>query len=416
MSAADEALLERIARATWDWFAQCSHPVAGLARDRTDVAGRRDDDVVAVGGSGFGIVAMLVAVARGWLARADALARLARMLGFLERADAFHGVYPHFLDGATGRTIPFGPHDDGADLVETSFLMQGLLSARQFLHAGDRGEADLAARIDALWRAVRWDWHLRDGDGGLYWHWSPRHGWATNHEIRGWNECLVTYVLAAASPTHPIPPAAYHRGWARGPGFRNGQAYAGITLPLGPAWGGPLFFTHHSFIGLDPRGLRDGYADYWQQNVAHVRINHAYCQRNPQGYAGYGPDCWGLTASDTEGGYCAHSPTEDRGVIAPTAAAASIAYCPDLVLPALRRFCAGDGAPAVFGRYGFVDAFKPATGWTSGTHLAIDQGPIVAMIENQRSGLPWRLFMSCPEIGAALAALGFDAVPRPSAH
>ena len=185
---------------------------------------------------------------------------------------------------------------------------------------------------------MEWNWHTREGEDVLYWHWSPRHGWAMNHRISGWNECLIAYVLAASSPTQRIAPSVYHRGWTDSPSFRNGRSYYGIELPLGPPYGGPLFFSHYSFLGLDPRGLRDRYADYWAQNRAHTLINRAHCIANPNGFAGYSPACWGLTACDGDAGYGAFCPQNDRGVIAPTAALSAMPYAPAESMAALRHF------------------------------------------------------------------------------
>jgi hypothetical protein len=225
-----------------------------------------------------------------------------------------------------------------------------------------------------------------------------------DHSIAGWNECLIAYVLAASSPTHPIAPAAYHRGWTESPVFRNGNSYYGIELPLGPEFGGPLFFSHYSFLGLDPRGLRDHYADYWQQNVAHTLINRAHCLANPNGFGGYGPDCWGLTACDGDLGYDAFSPTNDRGVVAPTAALSAMPYAPRESMDVLRCFY---GDRAVHSRFGFVDAFSATRQWYAGSNLAIDQGPIVVMVENYRTGLIWDLFMSCEDVRDGLRTLDF---------
>lgn len=405
-TADDAALLDEVQRTTFRFFWDFGHPVSGLARDRA----RRDDDpgddLIAVGGSGFGIMAIVVAVERGWVTRADALDRLLVMTGFLLRAERHHGVFPHFMNGSTGRVIPYSPADDGGDLVETAYLMQGLLTARQYFGRQDAAEVELRARIDLMWRAVEWSWHTRGGEPVLYWHWSPTVGWELAHRIEGWNECLITYVLAASAPEHAIAPEAYHQGWAVGPEFRNGRSYYDVELPLGPAFGGPLFFAHYSFLGLDPRGLADRHADYWVQNTAHARINEAHCRLNPNGFAGYGPDCWGLTASDNEEGYSAHDPANDRGVITPTAAAASLPYLPEAAMCAMRHFrhALGD---RVWGRYGFRDAFNQSRGWYATSYLAIDQGPIVCMIENHRSGLLWRLFMDVPEVRAGLRRLGF---------
>lgn len=403
----DDALLELVQRRTFDYFWAFGHPLSGLARDRTNSSRMEGDDVVTTGGSGFAAMAIVVATERGWVARPAAVAHLLRMTRFLRRADRYHGVFPHFLNGATGTVIPFTARDDGADLVETSFLIAGLLCARQYFGRDDADEAELRRLIDELWRGVDWTWHTRAGGRLLYWHWSPTHGWAMDLAIRGWNECLLTYLLAAASPSHAIDPGVYHAGWAGGPHFLNGRTYYDVELLLGPDYGGPLFFAHYSFLGLDPRGLRDRYADYWRQNVNHVLINREHCVRNPNGFRGYGEACWGLTASDSIAGYRVHCPTDDLGVITPTAAIASMPYAPDHCLRALRHFH-HDLGDRLWGPYGFFDAFSSTEDWVAPSHIAIDQGPIVIMIENHRSGLIWDLFMSCDEIRTGLSALGFD--------
>jgi len=409
-SLSDDALLDRVQRQTLRYFWDFGHPASGMARERSNpVPGYDFRDTVTTGGSGFGIMAMIAGAARGFLPRDEVRKRVARMVDFLARAKRHHGVLPHFLHGASGTTIPFSPQDDGGDLVETAFLIAGLLCARQYFS----DDARLGADIDRLWHAVEWDWHTR-GDSVLYWHWSPRHDWAMNHAIRGWNECLIAYVLAAASPTHPIAPEVYHRGWTDSPTFRNGKTYDGITLPLGPPQGGPLFFAHYSFLGLDPRGLSDRYADYWAQNRAHALINRAHCIANPHKFAGYGANCWGLTACDGDRGYNAFAPDNDHGVIAPTAALASMPYTPVESMAALRHFYE-DMGERLWRDRGFADAFNDSAGWVADSHLAIDQGPIVVMIENHRSSLLWQLFMSCPEIGAGLRRLGFERRTPPAA-
>jgi len=401
----DEALLEALQRQTFGFFWEGAHQASGLARDRHPYDAKRAE-LIATGGSGFGLMAMLVAVERGWVTRRAALERLERATLLLSRARTHHGALPHFLDGCSGETIPFMPRDDGGDLVETAFLCMGLLCVRQYFDGTDLAEAHLRERIDALYARVEWDWYAQGGHQVLYWHWSPTCGWALEHRIRGWNECLVTYVLAAGATRHAIDPELYHRGFASGPQFLNGGRYYGIELPLGPPFGGPLFFAHYSFCGLDPRGLSDRYADYWLQNVNHVRINRQHCIANPSRFAGYGSDCWGLTASDDPGGYEAHSPTVDNGTLTPTAALSSFAYAPQDCLRTLRHFLATEG-DALWRRFGFVDAYSPTRRWYADSFLAIDQGPIVVMVENYRSGLLWRLFMSAPEVQRGLSRLGF---------
>ncbi len=404
----DEALLDLVQRQTFRYFWEGAHPISGLARDRRPkLADPKDDAVaVAVGGSGFGAMAILVACERGWVTRPQALVRFAAMLDCLEKATCYHGMYPHFMHGGTGATIPFSRKDDGADLVETAFLFQGLLCARAYFDRDAPEEARLRERIGYLWREAEWDWFTRGGRNSLSWHWSPNNGFALNHEIRGWNECLVAYVLAASAPRYPVPAEAYHEGWAAGREFVNGRSFEGIELPLGPDGGGPLFLAHFSFCGVDPRGLSDAYADYWRQNVHHTRINYAYCQRNPNGAKGYGPNCWGLSAGDTDAGYAANAPGRDRCVISPSAALSSFPYAPAEAMAALRHFYE-DLGDRIWGRFGFVDGFSEQRDWCADAFLAISQGPTVAMIENYRSGFVWKLFMGIPEIQAGMKRLGF---------
>lgn len=402
----DDALLDLVQRQTLRYFWDFAHPACGLARERSNLRPEYGLEVVTTGGTGFGVMAIIVGVARGWIARDQAAQRLLTMVRFLLRADSYHGILPHFLHGDTGKTISFSRKDDGGDLVETAFLLAGLLCARQYFDRDADPENQLRARIGWLWEEAEWSWHTRDRSNVLYWHWSPNNGWSINAEIRGWNECLLTYVLAASAPRYPIDADVYHRGWAEGRNFKNGREFYGIRLPLGPDYGGPLFFAHYSFLGLDPRGLSDRYADYWQQNLNHTLVNREHCIANPNGFKGYGPDCWGLTSSDDDRGYGGHAPDHDVGVIAPTAALASFPYTPEHSLRALNHFY-HDLGDRIWGEYGFVDAFSEAHDWYAQSYLAIDQGPIVVMIENYRTGLLWNLFMSCPEIQNGLRRLGF---------
>ena len=400
---ADEELLTLVQRQTFNYFWDFAHPASGMARERNT-----SGDLVTSGGSGFGIMALIVGMERDFITRNQGLERMEKILDFLETADRFHGAWSHWINGNTGAAMPFSVDDNGGDLVETSLLMQGLLTFRQYLNASSAAEKPLIDRINALWETVEWDWYRRGGQEVLYWHWSPDKEWTMNLQIRGWNECLITYVLAAASPTHSIPQSAYVNGWARNGDMQNGGSYEGITLPLGSAFGGPLFFSHYSFLGLDPRNLSDQYANnYWTQNVNHTLINQRYCIRNPQHFVGYSDECWGLTASDNHNGYSAHSPSNDLGVITPTAALSSFPYTPEESMKALKFFyyTVGD---RLWGPYGFYDAFNFTEGWVANSYLAIDQGPIITMIENYRTGLLWELFMSAPEIKDGLDKLGFS--------
>lgn len=403
----DSALLDLVQRQTFRYFWDFAHPVSGLARERSNESFGYGNEVVTTGGSGFGIMAVIVATERKWIARDTAARFLLKMVKFLHKADAYHGVFAHWLNGSTGKTIPFSRKDDGADLVESAYLFQGLLCARQYFNGANDTERELRNRIGWLWNDVEWNWFTRDGQEVLYWHWSPNNGWSMNFPLRGFNECLITYVLAASGTQYPVSPAVYHRGWAESNFFKNGKEFYGYKLPLGFDYGGPLFFSQYSFLGLDPRGLKDRYADYWEQNTHHTLINRAYCIDNPLKYKGYGDSCWGLTASDTYNGYAAHSPTEDLGTITPTAALSAFPYTPAESMKALRYFYEKKG-DRIWSEYGFTDAFNETKDWYAKSHLAIDQGPIIVMIENYRSGLLWKLFMSCPEIKTGLRRLGFE--------
>ena len=397
----DDALLTMVQQQTFKYFWDFAHQASGMARERNT-----SGDIVTSGGSGFGIMAIIVGIERSFITRQQGLERMDRILTFLESADRFHGAWPHWMNGNTGDVVPFSANDNGGDLVETSFLIQGLLTFRQYLDPNVTGESALIDRINNLWETVEWNWYTQGGQNVLFWHWSPDKQWVMNHRIRGYNEALITYFLAAASPTHSIDASVYHEGWADNGAIRNNKSFYGITLPLGYDYGGPLFFAHYSFLGLDPRNLQDEYANYWTQNVNHTLINRAYSADNPKNFVGYSADNWGLTASDNHQGYSAHSPTNDLGVITPTAALSSFPYTPEESMEALKFFyyTLGD---RLWGPYGFYDAFNVTEGWTADSYLAIDQGPIIVMIENYRTGLLWDLFMSSSEIQVAKNKLGF---------
>lgn len=398
----EEELMTKVQSQTFKYFWDFAHPVSGLIPERNTTP-----NVVTIGGSGFGVMALIVGVERGFITRSEALDRWAKITGFLKKADRFHGVWPHWMNGATGKTIPFSANDDGGDLVESAFMIQGLITVKQYLSAGNPVENALRVRIDSLVNEVEWDWYRRDNQNVLYWHWSPRVGWAMNHQLKGWNETLISYVLAASSTTHSIPKTVYTSGFATGGEFLNGQSYYGIPLPLGPPMGGPLFFSHYSFLGLKPGNLTDVYANYFTQNVNHSKINHAHCVANPGKFVAYSDSCWGLTASDNQSGYNAHSPTNDLGVITPTAALSSFPYTPLESMKALKYFYYRLG-DRTWGPHGFYDAFNPTEDWFGNSYLAIDQGPIIIMMENHRTGLLWNLFMSAPEVQQGLTKLGFQ--------
>lgn len=426
----DTALLDLVQRQTFRFFWHGAHPVSGLALERSntvlaehywDYINEAWDepnfskttfgpDAGAIGGTGFGIMSIIVAVERGWIDRDTAVRRLIKIADFLINADCFHGIYPHFMNGRTGKTIKFDRLDDAADLVETSYLLMGFLCAREYFKdtANNAREKYLNKRVTQMWNVANWNWHTK-GENKLYWHWSPNNDFDMNFGIWGWNECLITYIMSASSPTHPISKAVYDGSWTGSNGFKNGNTYYGYKLPLGNYdKGGPLFFEQYTFLGIDPKGLKDTIGiDYWEQVRNHTLINRAYCIENPKKYKGYSDKCWGLTAGDSYKGYVAHCPDTDFGVIQPTAAISSIAFTPKESMEAMRYFYDELGNK-IWSKYGFVDGFSIHHNWYAKSHLAIDQGPIVVMIENYRTGLLWKLFMNIPEIQNGLKKLGFS--------
>ncbi|MBE2230446.1 MAG: DUF3131 domain-containing protein [Chitinophagaceae bacterium] len=416
MDPVETAIFDSVQRAAFRYFWEGAEPVSGLARERYHADGiypQNDFTTVTSGGGGFGVMAILAAMERNFISREEGRLRLEKIVSFLERADRFHGAWPHWWNGETGKVKPFSKKDNGGDLVETSFMVQGLLCARQYFNDGNAAEKALAVRMDKLWKEVEFDWY-RNGKNVLYWHWSPDYQWEMNFAVRGYNECLIMYVLAASSPTHGVPDAVYHEGWAENGRINTDPAsYDSISLQLRHQGEkgtiGPLFWAHYSWLGLDPRGLKDQYADYWKENVNHSLIHYRWCVNNPKQYKGYGPGSWGLTSSYSPRGYAGHAPSvkRDLGVISPTAALSSFPYTPAQSMAAMKNWYQHK-KDKLWGPFGFYDAFSETAGWYTPRYLAIDQGPIVVMMENYRSGLLWHLFMSCPEIQTGLRKLGFE--------
>ncbi|MFZ0590822.1 MAG: glucoamylase family protein [Bryobacteraceae bacterium] len=401
----DDDLLTMVQEASFRYYWEGA-PASGMTRE--NIPG--NDDIVATGASGFGVMALIVGVDRRFIAREQGVQRLLKIADFLEHADRFRGAWAHFMNGATGRRMPvFSMFDNGADIVETSFLMEGLLSAREYFDGTTAAEQELRKRITRLWQGVEWDWFRRTPSGDtLFWHWSPEYSWYIDHRLYGWNEIMITYLLSIASPTHPVPASLYYTGWAGDlREFINGHTYYGIKLDLGTGTGGPLFFTHYSYMGFDPHDIRDRYAEYFENNRNMALINHAYCVANPQHHQGYGDACWGITAVDGPKGYAPYEPTPDMddGTIAPTGALASFPYTPELSIKALKHFYR-DLGDKLWDVYGFRDAFNLDENWFARINMGLNQAPVVVMIENYRTGLVWREFMKNPEIGAMISRLG----------
>jgi exo beta-1,2-glucooligosaccharide sophorohydrolase (non-reducing end) len=430
----DEELLHMLQEETFRYYWEGAHPDSGTSLE--NIPG--DDRIVATGASGFGIMALIVGVERGFISREQGLERLQKIVSFLEKAPRYHGVWSHFMDGHTGQTLPvFDMVDDGGDLVETGFLMEGLLAARQYfgkagIHearpSGDGVESkggELYSRITKLWEEVEWDWYAKSLDKtALYWHWSPDFAWHISNRLTGFDEVMIVYLLAMASPTHAIAPELYYTGWANqehaaigsklddprpGPRYTNGKTYFGIKLDVGWDTGGPLFFTHYSYMGFDPHAATDRFTNYFENNRNIARINRAYCIANPKHFAGYSADSWGLTASDGPDGYNPSAPNaeDDRGIMTPTGALSSFPYTPEASMAALKHFYREDGN-WLWGIYGPRDAFNEKERWVSPIYMGLNQAPITVMVENYRSGLIWKLFMSNPEIAPMLAKAGLQ--------
>lgn len=411
----DSALFRLVQQQTFQYFWDGAEPTSGLARERfhvDNVYPENDKSTVTSGGAGFGVMALLVGIERGFITRAQGVERLEKIIHFLETADRFHGAWPHWWNGETGKVRPFGSNDNGADIVETSYMLQGLLCVRQYFADGSEAEKKLAERADALWKSVEFDW-FRNGRNVLYWHWSPTVGWKMNFPVHGYNECLIIYILGASSPTHGVQAEVYHEGWAQNGRIRDTSGYAGYKLGMRYQGvlphGGPLFWAQYSYLGLDPRGLKDKYGNYEEETRNQALINYQWCVNNPKKYKGYGANNWGLTASYSVGGYAAHAPdsVNDLGVISPTAALASFPYTPAQSMGAMKHWY-NNMKDKIWGPYGFYDAFSETDNWFPQHYLAIDQGPAVVMMENYRTGLLWNLFMSCPEIKSGLKKLGFE--------
>ena len=418
----DEELLTMLQEACFHYYWEGAEPHSGMARE--NIPG--DERMVATGASGFAIMDLVTGVHRGFITRAQGVERLIKIVGFLEKAQRYHGAWSHYMDGNTGKTMPvFGTFDNGGDLVETSFLMQGLLAARQYFHGTTVEEQSLYRRITQLWESVEWDWYRETPHSDfLYWHWSPQWAWQIHHPLIGFNEVMITYLLAMASPTHGVPAELYHSGWAGqsqtaihyregwsgsadGNHYGNGHSYYGIKLDVGVGNGGPLFFTHYSYMGFDPHSLHDKYTtSYFENNRNLALISRAYSTANPKHFVGYGPDAWGLTASDGPAGYLAHAPdnADDDGTLTPTGALASFAYTPDASMAAFKHYYRDLGSQ-LWDIYGPRDAYNPGKNWVSNIYMGLNQAPITVMIENYRTGLVWKQFMSNPDIGTMLQKL-----------
>jgi hypothetical protein len=368
-------------------------------------------DVITIGGSGFGVMAIIVGTERSWITREQSTTQMQKIVRFLGKAERFKGAWSHWYN-PDGTAHPFGDQEKTGDLIETAFMMAGLLAAGEYYTGTSAVEKEIRDSVASFWKTI--DWRFYAGtDNALNWLYYSHENRLTMH-IKGWNEGLISYILALGAPEPMnISYDVYNNGWLSGGAIlnRTGKFY-GYDLPLGENYGGPMFFAHYSFLGLNPNLMEDNYANYWKQNVGHTMINRHYCVYAAPKTFKYGETDWGLTAcygGRPPWGYLARSPLNDDGVIAPTAALGSYPYTPFYSTQVLFRLAEYS---LVHGTYGFADAYSPETSTSEKKHLAIDQGPIVVMMENYRSGLIWNLLMKNADIQKGLALAGMKAKPN----
>jgi len=412
----DAQIVEMTQKDALKYFWDYAQTNSKLARERYHTDDPSNDaNIVTTGGSGFGLMTILVGIKNGYVPQPEAVSRLSTALDFLQNANRFHGAWPHWINGTNGSVIPFGTKDNGGDLVETAFLAQGLICVREYFKSSTNpAEIALSQKADDLWKGIEWNWYTQ-GQDALYWHWSPNYNFEMNMKLQGFDETLITYVLAAASPNYSIDKSVYQNGWARNGAIKSSGSQFGIPLVVNHngASGtvGPMFWSHYSFLGLNPRGLYDEYVNYGDATANHAKIMYQYCVTNPKGFSGYNSKSWGLTASysrnaDGTTGYSAHQPNNDLGVISPTAAISDMPYTPTESMDFL-RFLYNENYSKYIGVAGPYDAYSLQYNWVTPRYLAIDQGTIAPMIENHKTQFLWNLFMNAPDVRQGLLKLGF---------
>lgn len=358
---------------------------------------------LASGGTGFGVMAIVSGVERGWINRADAAERMQTLVRFLGKADRFKGAWSHWIE-PDGTAVPWGGKT-GGDLLETSLLMQGLLVVREYFDGNSAVEMEVRDSINSFYNAIEFN-NFTNEKKTLYWSWYPsQNGEEESYElpISGYNEAQIAYILALGAPNNTISTDVYQSGWYQNGALAKQKSTYGYATTVSDPKSKPMFLSHYSMLSMNPKMMEDQYMNYWDYSVKHALINRHFCVYDASS-KGYGEGVWGLTASYGEEGYSAHSPTNDLGIIAPTAAFASFPYTPYYSMQMLLNLT--ENYKTLYGTLGFYDAFCPSTGWQSYQYLAIDQGPIAVMIENYRSGLIWELFMQAPEIQKGLALAG----------
>ena len=383
----------------------------GASSTGMTLEGNERGDVVTIGGSGFGLMAIIIGSERGWITRTQAAEQTQKIVRFLGKAERFKGMWSHWYN-PDGTSHPFGDQVKTGDIVESAYMAAGLLTASEYYTGSTAVETEIRDSVNSFWNTM--DWKFYTGNANvLHWLWFSEKN-SIEMDVRGWNETWVTYSMALGAPSpHNISQDVYTQGWLSGGGiYHTNRSFYGYDLPLGEDKGGPMFFAHYSFLGLNPRKIEDQYVNYWKQNVAHTMINRHYCIVDAPAAYKYDDKNWGLTAcygaKPDLWNYNARSPLNDDGVIAPTAALSSYPYTPFYSTQVLFQLAANS---LVNGTYGFADAYCPQTSTSERKHLAIDQGPIVVMMENYRSGLIWNLLMKNEHVKAGLLLAGIKEKP-----
>ncbi len=419
---ADDLMLEGLQRDAFDYFLQNVNRRNGLIADTT-----RAGAPASIAVAGFALSVYPVGVERGWIKRDDAVERALLVLRFFMDSDqsgrpdatGYRGYYFHFLDMESGKRVWLSE----LSLIDTGFLIAGMLTAAAYFTADTPAEMELRRLADALYCRVDWRWAQPHGGAAVTHGWKPECGFL-NYGWEGYSEAILLYVLGLGSPTHPLTEQSFP-AWTMTYQWENlyGQDFL---------YAGPLFIHQFSHAWIDFRGIQDGFmrekrCDYFENSRRATYVQREYATRNPRGFSGYAPDCWGLSAGDGPSatprlvagrrqafyGYAARGVPygPDDGTISGSATLSSVVFAPEIVLPALRRIATREpvGTAQAIRASGFNATVGEAgpQGWVSEGEFGLDQGIIVLMIENHRSGLPWRLGRRIPYIAAGLRRAGF---------
>lgn len=395
-----------VQEASFRYFYDYAYPGSNLPREGIKAEDSWDPEAISAVSVGMYFFNIAAGIERGFISRQAGVEHVTVALDFLAGpTQRFFGAFPHWIDGKTGAVRPFSQTDNGADMVETAIIAEGLIFAREYFDNNTSEEAHIRETADALWKAIEWDKFIKTPDNVMIWHWSPDYGFS-DLPIVGFHEAEICYILGVASPDYPISTDTYWDGWVgMNPEYYNHREVPGIDGPLeltlGWDYGKPMFAMHYSYMGLDPRKvpLKDG--NKFDEFVRQTEANRQYALLNADTWKGY-DTYWGLTASLSPGGYRAHTPvTDDNGTISPTAALSSIAYLPEPVIDMMQDMYLNKG-DKLWGPFGFYDAFNPKQDWVANGYIGIDVGPVAPMIENYKTGKLWEVFMRAPEVTKAI--------------